>query len=132
MMVEMVMKMDDTNQLNIPTNMLVVLLLFFACSFFFLLLLALNQGDVLSFEQNAPDRFVGVRLHVIFGRIFQHQIHVLVEADDVTFDAHVDIFIQPNLNLGSILQISEDQIDGLHHNLLDLLRRTFVRHLELW
>ena len=40
----------------------------------------------------------------------------------------VDILIQPDGDPGPVLEVAEDEVDGLHHHLLDLLAAT-VAHL---
>ena len=40
----------------------------------------------------------------------------------------VDILIQPDTDPGPVLEVAEDEVDGLHHHLLDLLAAT-VAHL---
>jgi hypothetical protein len=91
---------------------------------------ALDQRNVFALQQNTSDGLPGSGLDIELGGIFQHEIHVFIESDDMSFNAQVHILIQPNLNLGSILKVSKDQVDRLYHDLLDLLRGTFVRHCD--
>jgi len=86
----------------------------------------LKQSDVVSLQHDAPNGFASSFLHVNLLCSVHDEIHVLIEADDVAFDARVDVFIQPNRDSRSILKVPEDQIDRLNHDLLDL--SAFVRH----
>lgn len=38
----------------------------------------------------------------------------------LTFNAKIHVLVQPHLHAASVLQISEDEVDGLHHHLLYL------------
>ena len=40
----------------------------------------------------------------------------------------IDILIEPDRDPGPVLEVAEDEVDGLHHHLLDLLAAT-VAHL---
>ena len=39
----------------------------------------------------------------------------------MSLDSGVDVLVQPDGDEGSVLQVSEDEVDGLHHHLLNLL-----------
>ena len=41
--------------------------------------------------------------------------------NDTIFYPHIHLLIQPDLNPRPILQVSEDEVDGLHHHFLHLL-----------
>lgn len=85
---------------------------------------ASDERDVLAFQQNLANGLPLLRLDVHFLRVFENQVHVLIEANDVAFDAHCHIFGEPHLNASAVLQIAKDEVDGLDHHLLDLLRRS--------
>ena len=84
----------------------------------------LNQADVIALQKDAADFLARVLLEENLFGIVQHEIHVLVEADDVTFDACRRLLVEPDLNARSILQVAKDQVDRLHHHLLHLRLRT--------
>jgi hypothetical protein len=84
----------------------------------------LNQADVIALQEDAADFLARVLLQKNLFGIVQNEIHVLVEADDVTFDACRRLFVEPDLNARSILQVAKDQVDRLHHHLLNLRLRT--------
>lgn len=80
----------------------------------------LDECDVVALQHDASQRPAVLRLHMVLLGVVQHKIHVLVESDDVALDAQRDVLVQPHLDARPILQIAEDQVDGLHHHLLHL------------
>ena len=48
--------------------------------------------------------------------VIHDEVHILVEPDDVAFDARVDVFEEPNRDSRSILKVPENQVDGLEKN----------------
>ena len=98
------------------------------CRFFILVTIFwLNQGNVVPFQHDSSDFFHRVSLQVNFGSFVQDQIHVLVKPDDVSFNSGVNVFVEPHGDPRSVLKEAKNQVDGLNHNLLDLLW-TLVRH----
>lgn len=92
----------------------------------------LDECDIVALQHDPAERATILRFQMILFGIVQHQIHVFVETNDVTLDTQWNIFVQPNLNTRTILQVSKNQIDGLHHHFLHL-RITFERHFcILW
>ena len=53
--------------------------------------------------------------------IIYYEVHIHIKTSDTAFYPHIHLLIKPYLNPRSILQVSEDEIDGLHHHLLHLL-----------
>lgn len=92
----------------------------------------LDNSDVVAFKHDAPQRSSVHRFNVQFLSIIQHQVHVLIEADNVALNSEPHVLVEPHLHSGSVLQVSEDQVDGLHHHFLHFLR--FISHREciLW
>lgn len=88
-------------------------------SFIGLCLHILNECDIISFEKDSSEGLPGLVLDVYFKCIIQHQIHILIETNNVSFNSQIILFIEPDLNSCSILQISEDQVNWLNQNLLD-------------
>lgn len=89
----------------------------------------LDQDDVLAFQKDASHRFallltVAVFRHRHLERVVQHEVHVLVEADDVTLDPGAGVLRQPDGDPGPVLQVPEDQVYRLDQHFLHLL----VRH----
>jgi len=89
----------------------------------------LDQCYVVSLEHNSLKRLPGVSLQVDLHRLVQHQVHVLVEPCDNALNPCIDVLVKPHRNNSSVLEISEDEVDGLNHNLLNLLS-TSVTHLS--
>lgn len=48
--------------------------------------------------------------------------------NNTTLYLHIPLLVQPHLNLRSILQVSEGEVDGLHHHLLQLLALAVICH----
>ena len=86
-----------------------------------------NESDVLALEQDPSHPFAHIGLRVDFIGLAQDKVHVLIEAHDFALDSHRWVICQPHLNASFVLQITEDQVNGLYHHLLDLLG--LVRHL---
>lgn len=55
-------------------------------------------------------------LDVVFFSVIENEIHVLVESNDSSFDSQVDVLEDPDANSRAVLEVTEDQVDGLHHN----------------
>lgn len=91
----------------------------------------LYKRDVVPFHHDASQMLPGVQFGVVLLGFVQHEVHVLIEADDVPFDAEVYVLVQPHLDPRPVLQVSEDQVDGLHHHLLHF-RGSFVRHFRVF
>lgn len=87
----------------------------------------LYESYIVSFEHNPAECFPGLGLGVVLLGVVQHQVHVLVETDNVSFYSEVNVLKEPHLDPGTILQVPEDQVDGLHHHFLHFLR-PLVRH----
>ena len=85
----------------------------------------MDERDVVAFEHDPTDLLPRPLLEVHLGRVVHDQVHELVEADDVALDARVDILVEPAKDAFPVLQEAEDEVDGLHHHLLDL-RATLV------
>ena len=68
--------------------------------------LALDEGNVVPLEHDPAQSLAGAPLRVYLGRLVQDQVHVLVEANNLSLDPSVDILIQPDNHPGSVLQIS--------------------------
>ena len=93
------------------------------------IVLGLDEGDVVSLRHDPPELLACVPLQVDLRGVVQHQVHVLVEPDNVTLNPGVNVLVELDRNPGPVLQVPEDQVDWLHHHLLDLLTTT-VRHPE--
>ena len=89
----------------------------------------LDEGDVVALEHDPADLLLRPVLDVNLAGLVQHQVHVLVEPDDVALHTGVDVLVEPDRDQGSALQVSEDQVDGLDHHLLHF-RGALVSHLE--
>lgn len=85
------------------------------------------QRDIVALQHDPSERLPVLRLLMVLLGIVQHQIHVLIEADDVPLDPQVHVLEQPDLHARAVLQVAEYQVDGLDHHLLDFLR-PLVRH----
>merc|ERR1719494_482232 len=97
----------------------------------------LNESNVISFQQNPSQLFPGLILDMNLKRVIQHKVHVLIEPDYVSLNTKVVLFVQPDLNASSILQVSEDQVDRLYHHLLNFLRHDgfgwiWMAHKRRW
>lgn len=69
-----------------------------------------HQRDVIPLQQNPPHADATRLLLRHLLRVVQHQVHVLVEADDSSLDARVRILVHPNLHPSLGLQEPKDQI----------------------
>ncbi len=58
-------------------------------------------------------------LDVDLASVVKDEVHVLVESDNASLHPRVHVLVKPDWNKGSTLEISEDEVDGLHHDLLD-------------
>ena len=78
----------------------------------------LNKSDVVTFEQNSANLLSFSLLMDLFSFI-DNKIHIFIEANDVSFNTCLNIFVQPNLYSSSSLQTSKDEINWLNHNFLN-------------
>lgn len=81
----------------------------------------LHQGYAVAFEQDPsqPSLFLALPLpDANFIGVIQHDIHKLIETDNPTLDADVQLLVQPHVYSRLILQEFEYQVYGLDHNLL--------------
>merc|ERR1712080_678067 len=81
----------------------------------------LDEGDVVPLEHDPAQHLLRLPLQMHLGGFVQNQVHVLVEADYMSFNPGVNVLVEPDGHSGPVLQVPEDQVDGLHHHLLDLL-----------
>ncbi|GMS89406.1 hypothetical protein PENTCL1PPCAC_11581 [Pristionchus entomophagus] len=77
-----------------------------------------DESDVVSLEEDSSNLVTALRLHVHLFSLVQHDVHVLVESYDVSLNAVGGVLIQPYLDSCPVLQVSEDEVDGLDHHLL--------------
>lgn len=89
------------------------------------LLGGVDESDVVSFEKNSADLVASLRLHVHLLGFVEHDIHELVESDDVALETVGDILVQPDLDPSAVLEISEDEVHRLNHHFVELSRRHF-------
>eukprot|EP01108_Squamamoeba_japonica_P009127 TRINITY_DN83_c0_g1_i1.p1 TRINITY_DN83_c0_g1~~TRINITY_DN83_c0_g1_i1.p1 ORF type:complete len:115 (+),score=12.59 TRINITY_DN83_c0_g1_i1:35-379(+) len=75
-----------------------------------------QHSDVIALEQNTADRRTSIARH--FLGVFEHEVHVLVKADNLAFNFQLGVFDQPHLNTRFLLQIPKDQMDRLRHDTL--------------
>lgn len=77
----------------------------------------LDEANVVTLEHDTSESLALLHvLDVVFFGIVENQVHVLVEADNRTFNSEVDVLEDPDTNSRAILEVSEDQIDGLDHH----------------
>merc|ERR1719341_1819102 len=84
----------------------------------------LDERDVVPLQHDPAQLLLSVHLR----GVVQHQVHVLIKSRDVTLNPCIDILIEPDRDSGPVLEVAEDEVDGLHHHLLNLLAAT-VAHL---
>jgi len=72
----------------------------------------LHETDVVPLQQYSPQRLARLPLRGHLMRVVQHQVHVLVEADDAALYFQVRLVVQPNLDDLLTLQVPENQVDG--------------------
>ena len=82
-----------------------------------------HERDIVAFEKDTPDGFLLFLLDVDFLSLVHHYVHVLIEAHDHTFNAHLRVVEEPDLDAGLTLEIPEDLINRQRHDLLQLLVR---------
>lgn len=70
-------------------------------------------------------RFYFMGLHCKWQKAIEKAIRTMFWIH--TFYSEADVLVEPHLDARSVLKVAEDQVDGLHHHLLHLLR-PFVRH----
>jgi len=92
----------------------------------------LDERDVVALEHDPSQLLPAVRLHVHLDGVVQHEVHVLVEAHDAAVDAQVHLLVEPDLDAGAVLQVAEDEVDGLNHHFLHLLSASLVSHDDCW
>ena len=86
----------------------------------------LDDSDVVTFEQDTSKITGCSSLGVLLTCLVKNKIHVFIKTNDAPFNSGVDLFKNPNADTGSVLKITEDQVNGLNHCLLDLC--VFVCH----
>ena len=70
-------------------------------------------------EENSSDSPPSLLLDQNLICIIYHRVHVLVETINSAPYSHV-FFVDPDLHTISLLEVAEDLIDGLGHNILQL------------
>merc|ERR1719232_767253 len=103
----------------------IIFKLLFADAFF-----ALDQSDVVSLEHYSSQLLLCMSFHVALAGIIQNQIHVLIKSNNLSLYPCVHVLVQPDNYPGSVLEISENEVDRLHHHLLNFLTAT-VGHFAL-
>lgn len=69
----------------------------------------LDERNVVALEHNSSQCLALVRgLDVVFFRVVEDEIHVLVKAQNSSLNAVVDVFKDPDADSRAILEISED------------------------
>ena len=53
-----------------------------------------------------------------------------IKTNNTTLYLHIHLLIQSHLNLRSILQVSEDEVYGIHYHFLHLLVLAMIQHGE--
>ena len=109
--------------------------------------LGLDESYVVPLQHDPAKLLLSVPFGVHLWGVVQHQVHVLVESRDVTLDSEhwtirsgcivaslkktpcVDILIEPDRDPCPVLEVAEDEVDGLDHHLLNFLAAT-VAHLN--
>merc|ERR1719384_234231 len=94
--------------------------------------LALDQGDVVSLEHDPAQLLARVPLGVDLCGLIQDEVHVLIKTDNLSLDPCIDILVEPYHYSSSVLQISKNQVDWLHHHLLHFLASTVRHDVNLW
>ena len=69
-----------------------------------------DKWNIISFENDSPDLLASTSLlHVDFLGLIEDGVHVLIKADDLSLDAQVRIFKQPDLYAWLSLEELVDQ-----------------------
>lgn len=77
----------------------------------------LDEANVVTLQHDPTESLALLHvLDVVFLGIVENQVHVLVKADNRAFDSEVDVLEDPDTNSRAILEVSEDQVDGLDHH----------------
>ena len=63
-------------------------------------------------EENSSDSPPSLLLDQNLICIIYHKVHVLVETKNSALNSHVDVFVEPHLHTISLLEVTEDLIDG--------------------
>merc|ERR1711879_289766 len=87
----------------------------------------LCMSVMLSPFQYTTQWFACLVLQMNLSSLIQHEIHVFIKPNDVSFDTNVGLFVQPYLYTCTTLKVTKDQVDRLNHHLLNFLHRH--RHL---
>mmetsp|Transcript_74175 Transcript_74175/g.141259 ORF Transcript_74175/g.141259 Transcript_74175/m.141259 type:complete len:134 (+) Transcript_74175:102-503(+) len=80
-----------------------------------------HEADVVTFQKDAANGTACPLLHLDLLSIVHNEIHVLVETQDPALDPQICLFMEPNLDPVTVLQVSEDLVDGESHDFLQLL-----------
>merc|ERR1719409_2052167 len=80
-----------------------------------------HQADVVTLQKNAADSPPSLLLHLNLFGIVDDKVHVLVEAQNSSFNSQVGLLVEPDLNARPVLQVAKDLIDRQGHDLLQLL-----------
>jgi len=75
----------------------------------------LDDCDVVSLEHDPSQLSLRLLFGVELHGFVQHQVHVLIKADNVALNAGVHLLVHPDTDSGTILEVPENEIDGLHH-----------------
>eukprot|EP00307_Rebecca_sp_RCC1486_P001825 CAMPEP_0119417400 /NCGR_PEP_ID=MMETSP1335-20130426/15705_1 /TAXON_ID=259385 /ORGANISM="Chrysoculter rhomboideus, Strain RCC1486" /LENGTH=103 /DNA_ID=CAMNT_0007442575 /DNA_START=346 /DNA_END=653 /DNA_ORIENTATION=+ len=78
-----------------------------------------QEGDIVALEQDAANVSSRLLLAVHLFSVIKHKVHKLVEADDAPFDAQIGLLVEPHLYPRLVLQVPEDQVNGLGHHFLN-------------
>lgn len=57
-----------------------------------------QKRDIVALEQDPPEGLARHLLDAQLLRIIEHQVHVLVKANDPPLDAEIGVLIEPNLD----------------------------------
>ena len=68
-----------------------------------------DECYIVALDDNAANLAPGALLAVDLGAFVEHDVHELVEADDLPFDAQVGVLVQPDFHTRLCLEKLEDQ-----------------------
>jgi len=100
--------------------------------FYKLILRILNQCNVVTLKEKTTTSSTSSRLGIDFIGVIQYKIHIFIKSTNDPFHPQANVFVQPDHYPRLVLEVPKNQVNGLNHNLLDLLLPLVERHDGVW
>lgn len=83
-----------------------------------------HEGHILPLDQQLPQRTGGLGLGLYLEGLIQHDVHELIETEDLALETDGVVIVEPDLHAGLVLQELEDDRERV-----DALGLSLLRHL---